>query len=107
MTRAHRLSTVAASSLMVCRAGPSRIWRRTSQPSGGAETDPAVTDCRANGALEGHRRQVTALVDHDRPVASEDLGHVALAGQGLEDEEVDDLALARPRSEPAEDSAGP
>ena len=63
---------------------------------GSSQADPTAVGGGADAALESYRRQVVAFVDDDEPVATEDLGSVVTASQGLEGDEVDDPAAASP-----------
>ncbi len=66
----------------------------------GGQTEPPPCRSRAQGAIEGDRRDVVALVDDNEPVAGKQLAVrlVVASGQCLDRGQVDDTAEAVPSS---------
>ena len=61
----------------------------------------------ARDRLEAHRREVVALVDHEMPVARDDVVHLMLPHEALDDADIDDAArLALSAADPPDGRCG-
>ena len=63
---------------------------------GGGEAEEVAGGGVPDGGLEGERRQVVALVDHDQPVAAEERVEVVDRFEALDHREVDDAGQLAP-----------
>ena len=57
---------------------------------GGGQSEPTASRDLLDDVLEGCRRDVVALVDHDEPVSGSQLGDVVAPGEGLQHRHVHD-----------------
>ena len=65
-------------------------------PAGsGGQAQPPAVGSPTHAALEGHRRQVVALVDDDEPVTLEHISDILASRQRLKGDEVDYAATPR------------